>query len=65
LPTDVLSCAYVSNLNEDELTSLQDFKENLSYLVRVKSVKLSLQPNDDEKYKEVEIDGRKVFVSIE
>ena len=65
LPTDVLSCAYVSNLNEDELTSLQDFKENLSYLVRVKSVKLSLQPNDDEKYKEVEIDGKKVFVSIE
>jgi len=65
LPTDVLSCAYVSNLNEEELTSLLDFKENLAYLVRVKSVKLSLQPNDSEKYKEVEIDGRKVFVSIE
>ena len=65
LPTDVLSCAYVSNLNEDELTSLLEFKENLAYLVRVKSVKLSLRPNDDEKYKEVEIDGRKVLVSIE
>ena len=65
LPTDVLSCAYVSNLNEDELTSLLEFKENLAYLVRVKSVKLSLRANDDEKYKEVEIDGRKVLVSIE
>ncbi|MGA9927825.1 MAG: hypothetical protein WBP96_04410, partial [Nitrososphaeraceae archaeon] len=59
------SCAYVSNLNEDELTSLLEFKENLAYLVRVKSVKLSLRANDDEKYKEVEIDGRKVLVSIE
>jgi len=65
LPTDVLSCAHVSNLNEEELTSLLDFKDNLAYLVRVKSVKLSLQPNGNEKYKEVEIDGRKVFVSIE
>ena len=55
----------MSNLNEDELTSLLEFKENLAYLVRVKSVKLSLRANDDEKYKEVEIDGRKVLVSIE
>jgi isoleucyl-tRNA synthetase len=65
LPTEVLSCAYVSNLNEDELTSLLDFKENLAYLVRVKSVELSLQPPDKENYKEVEIDGRQVLVSIE
>ncbi|MDP9197454.1 MAG: isoleucine--tRNA ligase [Thermoproteota archaeon] len=65
LPTEVLSCAHVSNLNEDEVTSLLDFKDDLAYLVRVKSVELSLQASNEDNYKEVEIDGRQLLLSIE
>jgi isoleucyl-tRNA synthetase len=64
LPTDLLSFASVSNLNESELAEIIKFKDDLAYLVRAKSVEFCQNKFDHLDYKEVEIDGRKVLISI-
>jgi isoleucyl-tRNA synthetase len=64
LPTDLLSFASVSNLNESELAQITKFKDDLAYLVRAKSVELCIDKFDHQDYKEINIDGRKVLISI-
>jgi isoleucyl-tRNA synthetase len=64
LPTDLLSYARVSNLSETEVASLGVFKDELAYLVRAKSVEFYLHLLEKDKYKEIEIDGRKFLISI-
>ena len=39
-------------------------KEELIYLVRVRSVMVTRQPIEGVSYKEVELDGRKVLIAI-
>jgi isoleucyl-tRNA synthetase len=64
LPTDLLSYAHISNLSENELSSLGIFRDELAYLVRAKSVEFYLHTIEGDNYKEVEINGRKVLLSI-
>jgi isoleucyl-tRNA synthetase len=64
LPTDLLSYAHVSNLSENEVASLGVFKDELAYLVRAKSVEFYPHTKEEDMYKEVEIDGRKLLLSI-
>jgi isoleucyl-tRNA synthetase len=64
IPTAILPYAYVSNLNENELKTLEGLKKELAYLVRVKSVILSKNEVEDAEYKNIEIDGRQILVSI-
>lgn len=64
LPTDLLSYAHVSNLSESEVDSLGVFKDELAYLVRAKSVEFYPHTEEEDTYKEVEIDGRKLLLSI-
>jgi isoleucyl-tRNA synthetase len=64
LPADVLSSAIVSNLNELELNSLEKFKDDLAFLIRAKMVEFCTDKPDGYDFKEIEIDGRKILISI-
>ena len=64
-PTDILSAAYVAGLEEDEISSLEEMKQEMTYLVRVKAALLSKEPLENVKYSSVEIDGRRFQISVE
>jgi isoleucyl-tRNA synthetase len=64
VPTEILSTAYVSGLESDDLSSLENLKSELAYYVRVKQVIMSPNKLDDVVYKEIEIDGRKILISV-
>jgi hypothetical protein len=51
-------------LEKDEISSLSQYLDNLTYLVRVKSVVLSQENRGGIEYKNIEIDGRKIGISI-
>jgi isoleucyl-tRNA synthetase len=63
-PTEILSTAYITNLEKDEISSLSQHLNDLTYLVRVKSVVLSEEKKEGIEYKNIEIDGRKISISI-
>ena len=63
-PTDILSAAYVAYIDNEEINSIKEMKEELIYLVRVRSVMVTRQPIEGVSYKEVELDGRKVLIAI-
>jgi isoleucyl-tRNA synthetase len=64
-PTEILSTAYITNLEKDEISSLSKHISDLTYLVRVKSVVLSEETKEDIEYKNIEIDGRKIGMYID
>jgi isoleucyl-tRNA synthetase len=64
VPTEILSTAYVSGLESDDLMSLENLKSELAYYVRVKQVIMSPNKLDNVDYKDIEIDGRKIFISV-
>jgi isoleucyl-tRNA synthetase len=64
-PTDILSAAYVAGLDDEETAALTAMKDEMTYLVRVKSAVLSREPLDKVNYKTVEIDGREFRISVE
>jgi isoleucyl-tRNA synthetase len=64
-PTEILSTAYITNLEKDEISSLSKHISDLTYLVRVKSVVLSEETKEDIEYKNIEIDGRKIGIYID
>jgi isoleucyl-tRNA synthetase len=64
-PTDILSTAYITNLEKNEISSLSKYISDLTYLVRVKAVVLSEEKKEEGiEYKDIEIDGRKISISI-
>jgi isoleucyl-tRNA synthetase len=63
-PTEILSTAYVAKLDKEEISSLSRFKDELTYLVRVKSLILSEQQLDKIEYKNIDIDGKEVSISV-
>jgi isoleucyl-tRNA synthetase len=63
-PTDILSTAYITNLEKNEISSLSKYISDLTYLVRVKAVVLSEEKKEGIEYKDIEIDGRKISISI-
>jgi isoleucyl-tRNA synthetase len=64
-PTDIVNAAYVAGLDGQEIASLSIMKDELTYLVRVKTVELSKEAFVNVSYKVVEIDGRKFKISVE
>lgn len=64
-PTDILSTAYIANLGDEEISILSSLREELMYLVRVKSVVLLKEPIDKINYKVIDLDGRKLKISVE
>jgi len=65
VPTEILSYAHVSNLDPDESLSLENYKKELAYYVRVKEIILSHDKLQDIEYKEIDIDGKKILISVQ
>jgi isoleucyl-tRNA synthetase len=63
-PTDILPIAYVVNLDESEIVDLEKLKEELKYLVRVNEVIFSKEVLGGVNYKTIELDGRRLLISI-
>jgi len=61
-PTDVLNTASVLNLDEESLSIIKNKTEELSFLVRVKQVNFT---QTCKKYKDDDIDGQKIRISVE
>ena len=64
-PTDTVNAAYIAGLDAEEILTLSEMKDELTYLVRVKSVEISKAPVINVSYKAVEIDGREFKISVE
>ena len=63
-PTDILQCAYISNVDENEIRQLEECIKDIKDLVRVKSVKFSNMAMEGLDYKNIEINGKEIKISI-
>ena len=61
-PTDVLDTASILDLDQESLAMLTDKTEELTFLVRVKQVNFT---QTCKKYKDDDIDGQKIRISVE
>jgi len=61
-PTDVLEAAYVLDLDAESLEMIKEKQGDLAFLVRVKRIEFS---NKAKVYKEDDIDGQKIRISVE
>jgi isoleucyl-tRNA synthetase len=61
-PTDVLDTASILELDEESLSMLKNKTEELAFLVRVKQVNFT---QTCKKYKDDDIDGQKIRISVE
>src|SRR5215212_4969195 len=68
-PTDTLSTAFVADLYDEEISFLSTLKDELKYLVRVKSIVLTKDVVEEEEqkitYKPIDLEGRKLKISIQ
>ena len=61
-PTDVLNVASILDLDEESLEMVKEKSQDLAFLIRVKEVNFT---ETCKEYKEVDIDGQKIRISIE
>jgi len=61
-PTDILNTASILDLDEESLDMIKNKTEDLSFLVRVKQVNFT---QTCKKYKDDDIDGQKIRISVE
>jgi len=61
-PTDVLNTASILDLDEESLSMIKNKTEELSFFVRVKQVNFT---QTCKKYKDDDIDGQKIRISVE
>ena len=61
-PTDILNVASILDLDEESLEMVKEKSQDLAFLVRVKEVNFT---ETCKEYKEVDIDGQKIRISIE
>ena len=61
-PTDVLNVASILDLEDEQLEMLKQKEKDLAFLVRVKSVNFT---QSCKQYKEDDIDGQKIRISVE
>ncbi len=61
-PTDVLGVASILDLDEESLEMIKERAEELAFLVRVKQVNFS---ESCKEYKDDDIDGQKIRISVE
>jgi isoleucyl-tRNA synthetase len=64
VPTEILSFAHISKLDKEDLLSLEKYKNELAYYVRVKKVVITPDKVTDIEYKEIDIDGKKILISV-
>jgi isoleucyl-tRNA synthetase len=63
-PTEILSCAFVSNISEDEIRHLVRFHDEIKSLVRVNAVVFTEIPDNKFDYKSIDIDGKEIKIYI-
>ncbi len=61
-PTDVLESAYILGLDEESLDMVKEKQSDLAFLVRVKKIEFS---DKAKSYKDEEVDGQKIQISVE
>jgi len=61
-PTDILETAYVLDLDEESLEMMKGKQQELAFLVRVKRIDFSDKAHT---YKEDDVDGQKIRISVE
>ncbi len=61
-PTDVLDAAYILGLDEESLKMTTERQADLSFLVRVKRIEFNDQAKN---YKDEDLDGQKIRISVE
>jgi isoleucyl-tRNA synthetase len=61
-PTDVLGVASILDLDEESLEMIKERAEDLAFLVRVKQVNFT---ESCKEYKDDDIDGQKIRISVE
>ena len=61
-PTDILNTASILDLDEESLSMIKNKTEEISFLVRVKQVNFT---QTCKKYKDDDIDGQKIRISVE
>jgi isoleucyl-tRNA synthetase len=61
-PTDVLDAAYILGLDDESLEMVKEKQSELSFLVRVNKVEFS---DKAKSYKDDDIDGQKIRISVE
>ena len=64
-PTQIISSAFITNLEDNEISVLSQLREELRYLVRVKSVIFSKESIDKPNSKIIDLEGRKLKISLE
>ncbi|MDE1839809.1 MAG: isoleucine--tRNA ligase [Thaumarchaeota archaeon] len=61
-PTDILEAAYILGLDDESLEMTKEMQSDLSYLVRVKKI---IFEDKAKNYKDEDLDGQKIRISIE
>jgi len=61
-PTDVLNVASILDLDEESLNMIKEKSKDLAFLVRVKQVDFTQSCKE---YKDDDIDGQKIRISVE
>lgn len=62
--TDIIPIAHIADLSEQEISDLLPLVEELKYLVRVNKITTSKSPIQGVDYKVIELDGRKLYISV-
>lgn len=62
--TDIIPIAHIADLSEQEISDLLPLVEELKYLVRVNKIITSKSPIQGVDYKVIELDGRKLYISV-
>ena len=63
-PTEILKCAYISNMPKNEIMQLKNYYEDIKSLVRVKDVVFSESPDDRFNHKSIDVDGKEIKIFI-
>jgi isoleucyl-tRNA synthetase len=61
-PTDVIDAAYILGLDEESLEMVKEKQSDLAFLVRVKKIEFS---DKAKSYKDENVDGQKIRISVE
>jgi isoleucyl-tRNA synthetase len=64
-PTDIIESAYIAGLGDELSDQIKSRLDDLAFLVRVKKVHVSEEPFDGVHWVEIEIDERKIRISVE
>ena len=62
--TDIIPIAHIADLSEEEISDLLPLAEELKYLVRVNKIITSKSRIQGVNYKVIELDGRKLYISV-